>query len=78
MINEEKIIEPEFYCPVCHQKMSVIFYDNKDAAMDLVEGTCPNDHKTVLRIKKNAANDVIIDQFHYVVESKGGDVIYKD
>ena len=76
MTNEELILNPEYYCPVCQQKMRVIFYDSQDEPMDIVKATCPSDHEFVLRIKKYASVEEIIGQMDYIITSKGGSVFY--
>lgn len=78
MNNEELIIKPLYYCPKCNKIMQVIFYEREDEPMDVVAATCQNGHQCVLRIKKNAPEKTIVEQMQYVVESKGGHVIYED
>ena len=76
MHNGEHIYHPSMYCPKCHKIMEVIFHDDRDDIVDFLEGTCSNDHKTTLRVKKGTDDKVILEQMEYIVEMKGGDVIY--
>lgn len=78
MNDKEEVLEPEFYCPTCSLRMTAIFYEKEDEAMNIFETKCPNDHKITLRVRKDLPVQNIIDQMDYLVTSKGGEVIYRD